>query len=284
MDRFSKLNPRVNFLFFLFVIILTLSLFNPVYLLISFLSSFFYDVKLQGKRAVKMFFTYILPLTFFVAVFNMLFTSYGETVLFNAFSKSFTIEGFFYGLCQGAMLSSVIMWISCYCQVLTTDKFLSVFSGAAPNISILLSTVFSFIPRLNKNAREINDARANINTTPSKLKKSIDNFSALVSLTLEESIELADSMRARGFNRDRKVYSKYKFNAKDGVLTALMIIAFIIVLIFKFSGKTDFIFEPVIAMGKMSAGSIIVYALLCFLPLIINFAEDMRWLYLKQKI
>lgn len=225
-----------------------------------------------------------MPLTLFVAVFNMLFTSYGETVIFTILSKSFTLEGLFYGLCQGAMLSSVIMWIACYSKVLTSDKFLSVFSGIAPNIAILLSTVFSFIPRLSKNAQEINDARVNINTTQGKMKKSIDNFSALVSLTLEESIELADSMRARGFNKDRKAYSKYKFNAKDGALLALMIIAFLIILIFKFTGLTDFIFEPVITMGEMSVSCIVIYSVLCFLPLIIDALEDIRWLYLKQKI
>ena len=87
---------------------------------------------------------------------------------------------------------------------------MSVFSKLAPNLTLVLTMTFSFIPRLRKNAQEINDARMNIDLGQSKFKKSLDNFSSLVSMTLEESIEISDTMRARNFNSSRKLYLTLK--------------------------------------------------------------------------
>lgn len=284
MDRFSRFNPKSCFLFFLLEIVLCLLLFNPFYLLISLLSSFLYSVKLEGKKAVKSFFTFILPLIIFVGIFNMIFAHYGETVLFTIFSYDFTLEALFYGFNQGMMFASVILWLNCYSIVLTSDKFLSVFSRLAPNTSLVFSMVLSFLPRLRKNAQDINDARMNINDGRNKLQKSIANFSALLTMTLEESIEVSDSMRARGFSKNRRAYSKYSFALRDGIVMAVSVILFIIVLYFKTSKKTLFIFEPVISAENQSLFSIIIYGVMSFLPLIIDFWEDMKWLYLKQKI
>lgn len=284
MDRFSRFNPKSCFLFFVLEIVLCLLIFNPAFLAVSLLSSLFYSVKLEGKRAVKRFFTFILPLIFFIGLFNMIFAHYGETVLFTVFLYDFTLESFFYGINQGAMFSIVILWLSCYSIVMTSDKFLSVFSKTAPNCSLVFSMVLSFIPRLRKNAEEINDAGKLIDTGENKLKKSISNFSALITMTLEESIEVSDSMKARGFNKNRRAYSKYGFSFSDGVIITVSIILFAVMLYYKISGKTLFIFEPAMAFNYFSPLSLAVYGVMSFLPLIVDLWEDVKWLYLKQKI
>ena len=197
--------------------------FNPIFLVISLLAGVIYNAMLQGKKTFKTFFAFLLPFTILIGLFNMAFTSYGIDVLFSISNKNFTAEGLAYGLCQGVMFSSVIVWLSSYSYVLSSDKFMSVFSKLAPNLTLVLTMTLSFIPRLRKNAQEINDARLNVNTGQSKLKKSLDNFSALVSMTLEESIEVSDTMRARGFNSSRKPYSKYRFNFNDGVVLIIVL-------------------------------------------------------------
>lgn len=284
MDRFSKFNPKFCFLFFISEIVLCLLLFNPVFLAISLFSAFFYSIKLEGKKAVKRFFTFILPLIVFIGLFNMIFSHYGDTVLFTAFSVDFTLESLFYGINQGVMFSAVIMWLSCYSIIMTSDKFLSVFSRIAPNCALVFSMVLSFLPRLRKNVQEINDASKLIETGESKLKKSISHFSALISMTLEESIEVSDSMRARGFQKNRRAYSKYGFSLSDGVIMAVSVILFAVMLYYKISGKTLFIFEPVIAFNYFSPLSLVIYAVMSFLPLITDLWEDAKWLYLKRKI
>ncbi len=283
MDRFSKLNPRVSLLFFAIIIVVSLALFNPIYLLVSLMAAFLYSVKLNGKSAVKSLVLFVIPVILFTGVFNMIFTSYGDTVLFNVFKKDFTLEGFFYGVCTGLSLGCLIMWISCYSSVMTTDRLLSAFSRIAPDISLTLSMILAFLPRLKKNALEINDARFLYDSEKNKLKKSLNSFSALVSLTLEESIELAESMKARGFNKNRKAYSRYAFTVKDALIMLLMIVLTVSAIAFKISGKAEFIFEPKIYMVDFSPLGCFIYATLCFLPLIIDATEDLKWLYIKSK-
>ncbi len=284
MDGFTKLNPKTTFLFFVFIIVLTLVLFHPVYLALSLVSSLTYKIKLKGKAALKSFFKFNIPLIVFVAVFNMLFTHYGETLFFTVSDMRFTFESLFYGFCQGMLFSSVMMWFDCYCTVITSERFLAVFGKIAPNLALLFSMVLTFIPRLKRNAAQINDARQLIKNSGNRLKKSADNFSALITMTLEESIEVSDSMRARGFTQDRSVYSKYRFALKDIIIMAVSVLLTVFIIIMKASGKIDFVFEPEIYMKGLSFIAVLAYAAISFFPLLIDLTEDIRWLYLKQKI
>ncbi|MCI5736153.1 MAG: energy-coupling factor transporter transmembrane protein EcfT [Eubacterium sp.] len=284
MDKFSNFNPKVCFLFFVFTVLLILLNFNPIFLCVSLLSGVIYNAMLQGKKTFKTFFTFLLPFTLLVGIFNMAFTSYGVDILFSISNKNFTAEGLSYGLCQGVMFSSVIVWLSSYSYVLSSDKFMSVFSKLAPNLTLVLTMTLSFIPRLRKNAQKINDARLNVNTNQSKFKKSLDNFSSLVSMTLEESIEVSDTMRARNFNSSRKPYSKYRFNLDDGIVLLVLLALSISCIVLNSLDKAEFIFDPEIKMLSFSPIFLILYTIYMFLPVIINISEGIKWHFLKQKI
>lgn len=284
MDKFSNFNPKVCFLFFVFTVLLILLNFNPIFLCVSLLSGVIYNAMLQGKKTFKTFFTFLLPFTLLVGIFNMAFTSYGVDILFSISNKNFTAEGLSYGLCQGVMFSSVIVWLSSYSYVLSSDKFMSVFSKLAPNLTLVLTMTLSFIPRLRKNAQEINDARLNVNTNQSKFKKSLNNFSSLVSMTLEESIEVSDTMRARNFNSSRKPYSKYRFNLDDGIVLLVLLALSISCIVLNSLDKAEFIFDPEIKMLSFSPIFLILYTIYMFLPVIINISEGIKWHFLKQKI
>lgn len=284
MDKFSNFNPKVCFLFFVFTVLLILLNFNPIFRCVSLLSGVIYNAMLQGKKTFKTFFTFLLPFTLLVGIFNMAFTSYGVDILFSISNKNFTAEGLSYGLCQGVMFSSVIVWLSSYSYVLSSDKFMSVFSKLAPNLTLVLTMTLSFIPRLRKNAQEINDARLNVNTNQSKFKKSLDNFSSLISMTLEESIEVSDTMRARNFNSSRKPYSKYRFNLDDGIVLLVLLALSISCIVLNSLDKAEFIFDPEIKMLSFSPIFLILYTIYMFLPVIINISEGIKWHFLKQKI
>ncbi len=283
MDRFSKYNPKAAFSFFLVEILLTIVIFNPILLTVSFVSAFVYKLKLDGRAAFLYLLKFILPMVLLVMVFNFAFSHYGMTVLFVFRDMNFTAESLFYGFTQGLLLGCVMMWFSCYSRVITAERFIAVFGRIIPNTALIFSMVLSFIPRLRKNAGEISDARQLVNSE-SKLKKSINNFSALITMTLEESIETADSMKARGYNKGRSIYLKYCFSLKDLFLLVFTFIAGTVLLVFKGMGYLDFLFDPVIKMGRLSIWAVIIFAVLSLLPVIIDFLEDMRWFYLKRKI
>lgn len=283
MDRFSKYNPKAAFSFFLIEIVLTIVIFNPIMLSISFLSAFVYKLKLEGRAAFLYLLKFILPLIALVAVFNFAFSHYGMTVLFTFRDMNFTAESLLYGFTQGLLLGSVIMWFSNYGRVITAERFIAVFGRIMPNTALIFSMVLSFIPRLRKNAGEINDARQLIGSE-GKLKKSMNNFSALITMTLEQSIETADSMKARGYNKGRNIYMKYRFSLNDLLLMLFTFLSGAVLIIIKAIGYLDFLFDPVIKMKNMPVYAVLIFAVLSLLPVIIDFLEDMRWFYLKRKI
>lgn len=283
MDRFSKYNPKAAFSFFLLEIILTIVIFNPVMLAVSFVSAFAYKLKLDGRVAVSYLFKFIFPLVLFVALFNFAFSHYGITVLFTFRDMNFTAESLFYGLNQGMLLGSVVMWFSCYGRVITAERFIAVFGRIMPNTALIFSMVLSFIPRLRKNACEINEARQLI-SGESRLKKSISNFSALITMTLEESIETADSMKARGYHKGRSIYSKYRFSVKDFILIMFIVLSSAALIAVKGLGQLDFLFDPVIKMDSLPIWAVVIFSVMSLLPVMIDLLEDMKWSYLKQKI
>lgn len=283
MDRFSKYNPKAAFSFFLLEMLLTIVIFHPIMLAVSFVSAFLYKLRLEGKGAVTYLFKFVLPLVLLVMVFNFAFSHYGMSVLFVLFDMHFTAESLFYGFNQGLLLGCVMLWFSCYSRVITAERFIAVFGRIMPNTALVFSMVLSFIPRLKKNALEINDARQLI-SSEGRLKKSISNFSALLTMTLEESIETADSMKARGYNKGRSIYTKYRFSFKDLFLILCIVLSAAALLVMKGAGQLDFLFDPVIKMGDFPVYAVLIFAVMSLLPVIIDVTEDMRWSYLKQKI
>lgn len=284
MDRFSKYNPNSTFLFFLFAFVLTVVIMHPLYLAVSLLCAFLYNAVLSGSRAVSLLLKFILPLVMFVAVFNFAFSHYGDTQLFYLFGIAFTLESLVYGLCQGLMLGSMALWFSNYSRVITSERLLCVFGKFAPNTALLLSSVFSFIPRLENNYKQISDARLNIDSKKSKLMRSVNIFSAVVTMTLEQSVTLGDSMKARGFSSKRRAYSKYRFNIKDLALIVFTGVTAVVVIAFKLFGKLYFYVDPVVETAEFNALPFVFYLIFLLMPVIIDGLENIRWNVLKQKI
>lgn len=266
------------------VTLLSILIFNPVISAVSLAAAWLYKIKLNGKKGFFYFFKFVLPLVLTATVFNFAFSHFGATVLFRFAEMNFTFEALFYGLSQGFMMSSVLVWFSNYGEVVTSQRFISVFGKIMPDTALVFSMILSFIPRLKKNAAEISDARKLVDRGEGKLKKAVNNLSGLITMTLEESIDTAESMRARGFSKRRTVYSKYRFCARDFFVLVTQTVLFAVLLAFRISGKTQFLFDPFVTAAPLPVSAVILFAALSLLPCIIDFTEDARWHYLKRKI
>ncbi len=285
MDRFSKFHPAVCFLFFMFVVIVTLMFVNPVFLGISFVCSFLYLLKLNGKEIFNFLFKFIIPIILFAGVFNMLFCRYGVTVLFSVKGINFTLECLIYGLCAGLTVADAVMWFSAYNAVITTEKFMALFGAIIPNTVLLFSMTIRFIPLMKRTADEIKEAQTGMGEDTSGLKSAIRRFSALVSISLEKSIETADAMRARGYgSKKRKAYSAYSFKAADCAALILIAVLFIFCVYSAAAGKFEFSCNPVIEFNNLGITAPSAFLLLSTIPLLTDLTEDARWLYLKSKI
>ena len=294
-DTFSSYHPIINFLYFALVLVYTMFFMHPVSTLISLASSMAYAVYLNGKKAVRFSLRYLLPMMLLAAVINPAFNHEGATILtYLPSGNPLTLESIFYGISAAVMLSAVITWFSCYTAVMTSDKFVYLFGRIIPALSLVLSMTLRFVPKFKDQFRVVSEAQrcigrdASAGTLLQRMKNAVTILSIMVTWSLENAIETADSMRSRGYGLPgRTAFSIYRFDGRDK--TALLWLCFCGVYIFAGwrVGALDWRYYPTmkgVLTGAFPISFQIVYLALCLTPVILNRTEDRKWKRLQYEI
>lgn len=310
---FKGYHPLVNVLFFISIIAFGMLLRHPVYLVISFISSTAYYLKLSGKDGRKTVFRFLLPMLLFVVIINSFFNHYGVTTLFILPSgNNFTFEALVMGIVSGITVVSVIQWFFCCNEVVTEDKFMHIFGRILPKGALVVSMILRFVPLYRRRYKEISQARKcmGLNGTDSficKMKSTFKNIGILVSWSFENAIETADSMKARGYGlKGRTYYSRFQWQTGDTLALILLVLFDALIIFGLVSNSAYCIYNPYVIINQpseigttyiinelnltinpfsfLSIVSLIAFTLLCFLPLTIDLKEDIKWHRLQSKI
>lgn len=310
---FKGYHPLVNVLFFISIIAFGMLLRHPVYLVISFISSTAYYLKLSGKDGRKTVFRFLLPMLLFVVIINSFFNHYGVTTLFILPSgNNFTFEALVMGIVSGITVVSVIQWFFCCNEVVTEDKFMHIFGRILPKGALVVSMILRFVPLYRRRYKEISQARKcmGLNGTDSficKMKNTFKNIGILVSWSFENAIETADSMKARGYGlKGRTYYSRFQWQTGDTLALILLVLFDALIIFGLVSNSAYCIYNPYVIINQpseigttyiinelnltinpfsfLSIVSLIAFTLLCFLPLTIDLKEDIKWHRLQSKI
>lgn len=295
IDSFSSFHPIVNFTYFSAVIIFSMFFMHPVFLGIAFVSSFVYSVMLKGKKAVKFNMLYMMPLLLFMAIINPTFNHQGVTILFYLKGGNpITLESILFGVASACMFVTVILWFSCYNAVMTSDKFIYLFGRIIPGLSLILSMVLRFVPRYTAQIKVISNAQKCVGrdvtqgNVIAKARNGIKILSIMTTWALENAIETADSMRARGYGLPKRTsFSIFRFDNRDKVTFAVMAGLIVIVLIGAVTGENTMRFFPSIKTINITIFSLVIYTayfILCILPVIINIMEEIKWKYIVSRI
>lgn len=310
---FKGYHPLVNVLFFISIIAFGMLLRHPGYLVISFISSTAYYLKLSGKDGRKTVFRFLLPMLLFVVIINSFFNHYGVTTLFILPSgNNFTFEALVMGIVSGITVVSVIQWFFCCNEVVTEDKFMHIFGRILPKGALVVSMILRFVPLYRRRYKEISQARKcmGLNGTDSficKMKNTFKNIGILVSWSFENAIETADSMKARGYGlKGRTYYSRFQWHTGDTLALILLVLFDALIIFGLVSNSAYCIYNPYVIINQptemgttyiinelnltinpfsfLSIVSLIAFTLLCFLPLTIDLKEDIKWHRLQSKI
>lgn len=310
---FKGYHPLVNVLFFISIIAFGMLLRHPVYLVISFIFSTAYYLKLSGKDGRKTVFRFLLPMLLIVVIINSFFNHYGVTTLFILPSgNNFTFEALVMGIVSGITVVSVIQWFFCCNEVVTEDKFMHIFGRILPKGALVVSMILRFVPLYRRRYKEISQARKSIglNGTDSficKMKNTFKNIGILVSWSFENAIETADSMKARGYGlKGRTYYSRFQWHTGDTLALILLVLFDALIIFGLISNSAYCIYNPYVIINQpseigttyiinelnltinpfsfLSIVSLIAFTLLCFLPLTIDLKEDIKWHRLQSKI
>ena len=286
-DAFSRCHPAVNFLFYLGAIGFGVVIQHPAYLAVGFLASAGYLAMRQPRKVFKTLLG-LLPVFLILAVVNPLFNTYGEKILFSLFGRPYTWEALAHGMAVGAMFVIMLLWFMTYSQVLTADKFLSLFSGLIPSVAMLLTMVLRLIPNLIRKAEQLLVSRRSIGkgisgeaSSREKMKNGMSLVSALTDWLLEGSIVTGDSMRARGYGTARRTsFQIYRFAARDAMLVGMMLALAAAVLIF---GSFEAGYTPQWKIDTPGWG-LCFYGLFVCIPMILQGKEELQWRISLSKI
>ena len=295
MDEFKSYHPIVNFLYFFFVIGFCMLLMHPISLGITFFCVVLYTFVLKEKReAIKS-----LGLGVFVivitAIINPLFSHGGMTIItYLPSGNPVTLESIYYGVATGVMLSATILYFSCVNMILTGDKFTYLFGRIIPKLAMLFSMMLRFIPNLISRLREISAVQKTLGRDISKgniikrLKCGIKILSILVTWSLENAIETADSMKSRGYGLSgRTSYTVFRFETRDKIAVSSIIILSGIMIWAMVTGNLKYGYFPICYTEKTSFLSVVIHAVyffLCAIPVLIEWREALRWKAIKSKI
>lgn len=292
-DAFSQMHPIVNFIFFAFVIGFSMFIMNPACLLISLVCALFNVLYLNGKKAVRLSVLYLLPTIIIIAIVNPVFNHDGVTMLaYFPWDNPLTLESIIYGIATAVLLSSIVLWFSCFNEVMTSDKFIYLFGRIVPSLSLVLSMTLRFVPKFIFQFNVIRNSQKCIGRDISdgkllqRLKNAAKIISIMISWALENAIETADSMKSRGHGlKGRTAFSIYRFSKRDAAVLSLIMTSGVILIIMSVLDVAKFRYFPSVKGNVISAPAIIYYALyfsLMIMPLAINVWEGIKWKRLRS--
>ncbi|MBK5262707.1 MAG: energy-coupling factor transporter transmembrane protein EcfT [Peptostreptococcaceae bacterium] len=286
-DNFGTYHPMINFTYFCMVISFSMIFLHPVLMLISFTAAFTYSVYLNGKGAVKFNLAFVLPMMLVAAMVNPLFNHSGMTILYYFRDNPITLESIVYGLATGFMFGSVIIWFSCYNAVITSDKFIYIFGKIIPAMSLVFAMVLRFIPKFKAQIRIVSNGQKCIGrditngTLLQRLSHGIKIVSIMITWALENGIDTADSMRARGYGLPgRTSFSIFRFDSRDKIMGVAGVILLGVVVFAAAKGENAIQFFPYIKMSETSSSGVLgymAYSMLCFGPMLIDLVDQLKW-------
>lgn len=289
MERsLGNYHPIVSFTYFFIIIGMSMLYMHPVFVGISFISAISYSYILNKKRTNQMLkFTMIMALS--ITIVNGLFVNRGLTVLFYFRNNPITLESISYGLTSGIMMASVVIWFSCYNEIITSDKFLYIFSKILPSISLMINMTIRLMPRLIEQTKIIANTQKTVGldysegTIKMKIKSSMRIISILVTWALEDAVQTADSMKARGYGiKGRSNFSIYRFIKRDIIMISIISTIGVFLFMGYIYGYGKLLFYPNIESISLDGLSIVLYLsffIITILPTLMEIVEAYKWKY-----
>ena len=294
-DTFAQYHPFVNLIYFLLVITLSLVIAHPLAQVISLCCALVYEISVNGKKSMLFLMKYCLPMVLMTAFINPAFNHEGKTMLlYFPNGNPLTLESILYGFSAGAMIITLIMWFSSFSRVMTTDKFIYLFGKVIPALSLVLSMSLRFVPKFKSQMMTVTDAQRSIGRDVSngsiwgRTKTAIHIFSIMITWSLENAIETADSMKSRGYGlKGRTAFSIYHFQERDKYaliwlsFCGLFLVAGTILDAFGFRYFPDIRYA---AFDMTTIPFYCVFTALSITPVILNYKEEKKWEALVSEI
>ncbi|CAG7655802.1 energy-coupling factor transporter transmembrane component T [Paenibacillus allorhizosphaerae] len=288
---FRSLHPLPCFLYFAGVMLLSMLLLHPLFLSTSLLLliglGFIYDTRARMVRTIVAAVVAGLVLL----VVNPLFSHRGEHILFYMGEQPITLEAVMYGAIVSLSTVSLLLVFVSYQRVITSDKFLYLFSFLWPKGTLVTMMAMRFVPLLRRRLHSITQVQRTKGVSVlhgSMRKRARDGMlllQVLLTWSLEEALQTADSMKARGYGLGpRSAYTRYCMRGRDLTAVCWVVLSGAICAAGRIYGYGHLTIYPTLEPVGLSAVEWLDYGLfVLFLgtPVWFEGKEWLRWHYWK---
>lgn len=220
-------HPLPCFFYYGMCIGLTMLLRHPLFTLAS-LAGAVCLTGLQGlwrKKRQHFFYYVIVALATFLI--NPLVSHRGRHILFYWWDQPVTLEAIGFGAGAAVSLLATLLWFLSFSNVASTDKWMYLLHRPAPKTSLLLSMASRNYHLLFARLGQIAAVQKSRGISPlhgkllPRLRSGMLLLQAMLTWTLEEGLQTADSMKARGFGSGRRSnYWPYNWSLGDRMFLA----------------------------------------------------------------
>jgi energy-coupling factor transport system permease protein len=284
---FERFHPLVTFLYYLGSLSLMLLLLHPIFLGLGFMVILAINYLHDHLKGLRGWMLLILSTVVLIMIMNPIFNERGRHVLFLIGEHRITLESLVYGGMNAISIISVMTIFISYNYVMTPNKLLFLFSKILPQFAILLMLTLRFIPLMRRRLEDITliQKSKGVSVTHGKwrtrARTGLLYVQALLTYSLEEAIQTADSMKARGYGEGRRsTYEYFKIGKKDILALFLLISIFAGIMTGRIYGYGVFTIYPVMEAWDMSTIDVILlffYVLFLSFPLLVEAGEIIRW-------
>lgn len=218
----------------------------------------------ESLRSMRYYFVMIAAM----AVFQVIFYHQGETVFLYVNDQPWTIEALLYGVYMGFMVAALFLWFRLFQSLLDNQKITWLLGKRFPVIALIVSMVFCYYEKFLYKIDKIKEVWSTFGTEQKfgKLKHAGIILSVLLTVMLEDSVDTAMSMTARGYGTCRRTsYMRYPWEWSD---TALILLA-----------------VAICTPYMLGVRKIVVLCMLfAIIPTIYNIYKEIQWKYYLSRI
>lgn len=222
---FDACHAAVPAMLFAGVAALSMLAVHPVLVTLSLSGALAFSLVARGAAATVRGLAWQLPLLVLVCLLNPFFSASGSTLLLKVGPRSVYLESLAYGATMGALLVATVLWFEDAAAVLTQDRLLALAGRRARSVPLVASMAAQLVPQMLGRARSVRAAAracTAAGSRPPARDELLRTSTMLLSWSLEDSLERADAMRARGWESGspRTRYRPERFRARDAVAAA----------------------------------------------------------------
>ncbi|MEN1968798.1 energy-coupling factor transporter transmembrane component T [Lentibacillus sp. N15] len=287
-------HPFILFLYYVLVIAGLMLYQHPIFLLVALILIIWFNFLLDKGQRLKKWCWAIVLMSLFILVLTPIFNRRGNHILFYLFDNPVMLEAIIQGVMIASTLAGILALFVTFNIVIPADKFLYLFSRVIPQWALLIMLSMRFVPVLQRKIKEmemiqtVKGLSLKQGSIPRRAKNGMQLVQMLLTGSLEDSIQAADSMTARGYGlQKRSNYQAYEMKRRDWIAFGYFIVLSLMLLYgWRINAGTLQLLPELETIWKTEWKNIfmVMWIFLIGFPNLAEGKEVIKWKFYQRKI